>query len=368
MDFVVIWTNEFKEQQTLEVLDARVNIKKEAKSNTCEITVPLDSYLYNGELTIKDNDVFSFYASNDSIDRQQLDNIPINETIKHFKLKNIEIDETNRLLKLVGLDLTYQLLSKVYPCSEENIKVKDLINNIIQVSAISDGLTQNNAEVVIQSVRSNGAEFPDIGYVSAYKNSYDIIAELSMTNYTGDDRTYQFYIDSLGVFHWEYPSSDVVSEFNNNNVLSLKVSKSETTRVNFVIYECGSDKNGSPIIDGYLRPDSSTIEGATKYQPMLDISEETKEAIKSTYATISNDDFILLCKEKAIARAKVLINKTNGGLYQTNLSLAGGKYNVAELHSVIGYSYSKNSRVESVLHKFNKNGWLVSLILVEDKK
>jgi hypothetical protein len=360
------------------VLDVRVTRVLKAKNNGLELT--LDNYAGNvveaGEFIIKPDDTIKVYASNGLIEKTA-DNL-----LGVFTVLNSEIMPDGRLLKIVCGDKTYLMLSKVYAIRDKDATIDEHVAAIVQ-TVNETGLTQDPITLDIDSVRSDSSAMPSTRYTSAYKTAYDAIEELSQTQFTGDNFPYIFYFDEDNVYHWNFPGqTPEVDKFvyGADPITAMKISKSEAESISMIIYNAGEDLNGSDRINFELDPSAGTIKNRIRYNPWTDINQLVRQGLKDQYGMsdtendtillfISNDVFISLLDQIAIARCRAVFSKVGQGLWQSTVTVTGDKYTVGKFYttsaSELGFPPT-NLRLERVVHSLNKNGWSTTLTLKED--
>lgn len=116
---------------------------------------------------------------------------------------NANLSENKRNIDLTATDKTYVLLSRLVVGTYSKGKgftAPDIIRNLILQYAKNEITTKNVAKR-----RKDGSLFPTIDYSVLWKPLYEVIAELSQVDYTGEDRNYVFYIDKNNDLHWYYP-------------------------------------------------------------------------------------------------------------------------------------------------------------------
>lgn len=350
------------------VVDVRITKTLNAKSNTVEII--LNNYAQNlvvgGNVLYKPDDIIKIYAA---------PIVDINNTshlLGTFNILDITIQPDNKTVKIKCGDKTYVMLNKIF-VGDENRTINSLISLIVQ--RVNQDGSSNGGTVTthIATTTSTGGGFPTIRFASAYKTAYDCIAELSQPENTGDKRTYLFWFDENGEFWWQYPSLVPVSTFTYgvDPVLAMNVDKTEAESVAMIIYDAGTDKNDTEIVDFYVDPDAGSIKNKMRYQPMTDISKLLKRQFTNdgTYTAMTNDDFVDYCRAAAIARCTTIISKIGKGLWQATINVEGANYATGDLYTVAAPAHgfpSSNLRLERVVHTMNKNGWGTLLTLTQD--
>jgi len=371
-DYKVLYTNILQETIVLDyITNIRLTLKKDAKLNSLELTLGNKNgkYINEGEVVFKEGEKLQIYASEGIVDTSNIDNL-----FGTFIIKNVNIVPDNNTIKIVAVDATYKMLSTLYTQvidEDKNLTSRDIIFNIVQ-NTDYDGLTQNGINILMDTTKHDGTQFPIIGYTSAWKTSYEAINELSQPGKTGDNMPFLFWFDSDGTFHWTYPNSNpepIPFEYFTQNVLSMSMKKTDSVVINMIIYDAGEDKNGASMLGFDYNKTADTLEGSIKFQPMTEIAKEYKKELGANYDTISNDDFIRECNKRAKNKVMSLLNAFGKGIWEVNIKTYGKKYNVGELYEVKAQKRGFPTcllRIDSVIHSIGVNGWNTQLILHED--
>jgi hypothetical protein len=372
-DFRVDYTDEESNTITLNGLsNVRVTLKKEAKSNSAEITLNnyAEEYIFENEPIFKEGETLNIYATEGVVNTSNDAHL-----LGTFVILDTELSPDERKIKLICSDNTYKMLANLYT-NDVDDKVDNIVFNIAQTTD-QTGNEQNSVTTNISALNSLGVAFPIVNYTSLWKTAYEAITELSQTTYTGDDRPYIFWFDSDGTFNWVYPSqTHEVREFTHgqDEIVKMKFTKSESATINMLIYDAGEDKNGQSILDFEYRKDAGSIKGSIKFQPMTEIREEVKRTYILTngqvaYDALSNDDFVALCKLKAKPKSQAIIAKVGQGLWKCDTTIYGSKLVPGTLYKTkatrIGFPV-RNLRLDTVIHTMNSNGWSTKITLLED--
>lgn len=368
-EYKIVYTDKDNNTYTLKnVSDVRVTLKKDAKSNSAEITLNNynQEFVVGGEVQFKEGEKLDIYATEGFVEIGNDAHL-----LGTFIILDTELSPLERKIKLICSDNTYKMLASLYT-ADINDNVNDIVFNVVQ-STDQTGDTQNSVATNITTVDSQGNPLPVKNYVSVWKTAYESINELSQTDYTGDDRAYIFWFDSDGTFNWVYPSQtpeQTEFTFGTESIIDMKFTKTESATINMLIYDAGEDKNGASILDFEYRKDAGSIKGSVKYQPMTEISKQIRWSLgEATYNTIDNDTFVALCKVQAISKAQAIIDKVGQGLWKSTVTMFGTKITPGELYkhnaSRIGFQ-NIDLRVDSVIHTMNVNGWQTKVTLLED--
>jgi hypothetical protein len=288
-----------------------------------------------------------------------------------YTILNTEIIPDERKIKVTLMDRTYNVLSRIW-AGDLTDTVDAIVRNIAQV-IVEDGTTATYT-TNIASTNSSGAAFPSINYFSTYKSAYEIIQELSQPEYTGDDRTYLFWVDENNVVNWQYPGQTVEStELNHGSdpVKTMKVNKTEADTISMVIYNAGADKNDTDYVNFYLDPEAGSIKNNMKYVSMVDISKDLKKTLtdNGTYASTSNEDYQATLQTNAVIRCRRIVQNIGQGLWQANVGVPGEKYTYGNLYNVSSTSFGfpkTELRINRIVHRMDKNGWQTDLELLQD--
>jgi hypothetical protein len=263
------------------------------------------------------------------------------------------------------------MLSKVW-AGDKTLPLHTLVDNIVQTLS-ETGASAAEITTDITTTNSSGITLPTVTYFSTYKSGYDIISELSQTEYTGDNMPYIFWFDENNVFHWQYPDDtiDDTLTYGVAPVIEMSIRKAETEALSMIIYNAGSDKNGSAVVYFYLDPNAGSIKNKIKYQPMTDVSKRIRKnlEIAGTYTGMTNSAFITLLRNSAEGRCRAIIQQIGQGLWEAEVKVEGAKYNFGDFHTVTN---SRNGfpatplRINRVQHTFDKKGWQTTLTLLQD--
>ena len=240
----------------------------------------------------------------------------------------------------------------------------ELIYNIAQNLDLN-GIDQENVVTNIDVLRSDGSAFPVADYTSLWKTSYEVIQELSGTEYTKDKRDYLFWVEPNGTFNWVFPPSDVedLELFYGDSIKDMKHQRKDSETINMIIFDAGTDLEDTPIIDFEYNKIASQIKGSIKYQPYVTISKILKQDGSITDNTEFRNKAIEMGRSQANRRMRV----ANDGSEFTSCSIQGRKLNIAKLHKVKSEMFPlRELRLDKIIHTINRNGWVTKLELIED--
>lgn len=363
-DWLFRWTDVNGDTLDIPILNARITLAKDAKTNSAEIVISKKESIIANNSKFTEGESIKIYAKNGLIN----DSPTTDDLIGTFKILNTEISPDDSILKLICSDLTYDMLSTLFTrdiTEAQSLTSPTIINNIVQENA-NLGIRQTEVTTNIDTTKSDLTAFPNKPFVSLWKTSYDCISELSQIEYTEDDQPYLFWFDPDGTFNWTYPPSTLESfELiqKTEEILSIKHSKAEAETINMIIYDAGTDLNGDQILDFELRQDAGTIKGSTRYIPMTKIAPE----LKLSWVGLDNSLFLQAVKNQAKAKCASIFSKTGQGLDKAIVEVKGRRVNIAKLHKVSSDMKSlDNLRLEKVIHTFSRNGWQTRLELMTD--
>lgn len=311
--------------------------------------------------------------------------------------------ESGSTYKVVCADRTVLLLGRLWPKSYNNMKVDDIIRNVIQHNG-DNTITTNN----VVSTTTSGSAFPTLtNFTMIYKPVYEWITELSQTGYTGQDRTMIFYVDKDNDLHWFYPSQtedDTIVE-GVDNIYGMSFNRNADAMINMVIFNAGMDLRGNGTLWYYLDPSSRSNQLRMKYQPMIDISRDlfideikagnltesssgtvpyagklyvpvasgtTTWGVAFSGLTEYNDAFRDRLKAKGEERSKKITERFGKLMWNGNITLKGtNDYTAGDLIRVTTNTCGLQAyllRVQDVTHNIGVNGWTTSIVLKEDEQ
>lgn len=247
----------------------------------------------------------------------------------------------------------------------------------------------------IVNTKTDGSAFPTLGstnYPSTYSKIetpvFEMIEELSNTDWTQDTYPYIFYLDSNNYFYWKpRPTTDSSVSGENTlliegvNIQSAKLSKGSWGEFNAIILYCGTDTNDKGITTWAINLSQAAKNGIKwkhiskpeiadqiKFQnPTWDANEVRDEARKQgkNYANEILQSPKILSTWKGSVNMRGNVNFTKGNLYkliiptltETDTSITNGKFTVID---------PKKMRLKGINHSFDKNGWSTTLEFEED--
>lgn len=347
--------------ELLNVIDVRITISGNAKSNTAEVvlTTIRGQGIIDGNVIYNPDDTFKVYAAEGEVNTGNADHL-----IGVFTIQDVEVQTESRTLKVTLMDKTYDMLSKIY-VGDLNDTVPNIIANVYQT------ITNNRSALTnIASTKSDSSAFSAVEYFVVNKTAFEVINELSQPNYTGDDRTYIFWVDETEKLHWVYPGQTVEAQefvYGTEPVINMKLTRAESSIVSMVIYNAGPDLNGNDYIDFYLAPNANTIKGQMRYEEMKYLSKDLQET--AFWGTATNTQVQTVLKARADDNCRRIVNEIGTGLWNADISLKGVKLSFGDLYNVSatekGFPKTK-LRLNRIVHTMNKNGWETLLNLTQD--
>ena len=348
-----------------------------AKSNSAEILI--NNYagesVQNGEVIYKPDGTIKVYAAEGNIDTTNPAHL-----VGIYTILNVEVQPVPKQIKLICGDKTFDMLSKVVTESWTGKTAAYIIEQVVQrINQTGNGSTITTH---ISQTKSDGNAFTAQDYTTVYKTAYEVIAELSQTNSTGDNKPYIFWFDENGEFWWKYmDETPAALEFEHGvNIFDLKVQQQKSDTIAMLIYNAGKDLDDIDYIDFTFNETAPSIKGHIKYQPMLDISKEYRREIMITNSlsdttsasiltVMTNTQFQTELNRRASNVGDKLINAVGTGLWQATCRITGQIIKPGDYHTVKAPNdgfISTPMRVERVQHTMNKNGWTTKLTLKED--
>lgn len=342
------------------IINLRITEEGISSKNKVEIYIKMDSSsIINGEVKYKADETFKIYAAEGEVDITNDDHL-----MGVYTILNINLNAESRHIKVTLMDKTYDVLSKIY-AGDLTATAPEIIENVYKTVTNS-----RNALIDIASQKSDGSSFEDIEYFVFNKTAYEIFNELSQPNYTGDDRTYLFYVDENERLIWKYPGQTPESlefKYGVDPVIDLKFGKSESNVVSMIIFNAGEDKNGNDYVDFYLAPNADTIKGRMLYQEMRYLSKNLKSSNFWDIAT--NEQIQTELDKRARDNARKIVHQIGTGLWQANINIRGTKFRYGDLYYVeapeIGFPKTL-LRLNRIVHNMNKDGWKTDLMLEQD--
>lgn len=381
-DFAVIYVDENGNSETLNnVRSVTITRGRNTDSNNCDIILTSIGgvNLTYGEIRFNPGEEIQVWASRD----EELDYTNTSHLIAKYLILDYVIGADDQTLKLKCRDRTFYMLNKIYVYrDDEERRANEIIENIVQVIN-SKGTGTTSIETDIQAVKSDSNAFKLISFISDTKTAYEAIQELSQPDLTGDDKTYQFWLDAEGTFHWQYPSSvpeDTVLRYCSYPVYEMTLDKPESNKAKMIIYNAGYDLEGEVIESFAYNKNASSISEAMIYQPMTEITRELRTIIALQHgladtqdATIlgvmTNSQFRDLVISLALAKCDRIFGNIGTGLWEAKVRVFGANYQVGGLYTIVceetGF-IPRDMRLERLTHYMDSNGWMTTLELAEE--
>jgi hypothetical protein len=346
-----------------------VNCTRSVNAGSNAIDITLSNYnnecYTDGEIKYKQNDILKVYATEGFVNVSNS-----NHLIGIYTVQDYSENAEANTIKLIGTDLTYNILNKIYIGTPTDKTVDQVVSTVVQFVNMGNGDSSVPVTTNIDSVDSNGDAFPTISYSSSNKTAYEVLLELSQTTMTGDNMNYSFWFDENLVFHWIYPNLTPVDTFIYGTLptLTMKTQRQETTTVSTIIYNAGTNKNGTGIQRIYHDPTSTSY--ASKYLPMTRIADDARLQLGTVaYDAMTNDEFTNYVLLSAIPKAEAYIGQVGRGVWEASITAQGNRYQINGLYGVqFGRSAisTRTMRLITILHKFGADGWQSTLTFEED--
>jgi len=347
--------------QLQNVLDIRITRTGSATDNKAEVilTSVQGAGIAEGAVIYKADEAFKIYAAQGDIDITNVAHL-----MGTYTILDSSIDIQARTITIMLMDRTYDVLSKIY-VGDLNDTVPNIIANVYQtVSNDRSALTN------IATVKSDASSFASIEYYVFNKTAYEVLNDLSQPNFTGDDRTYIFWVDETDTLNWVYPGQTPESQAfaaGSDPLIATKIAKSESNVVSMIIYNAGPDKDGNDYVDFYLAPNADAIKGRMRYEEMRYLSKDL--AVTSFWTSSTNAQVQTELKIRAEDNGRRIVNQIGTGLWQASLTVEGGQYDFGGLYNVEAPDFGFPTtllRLDRITHTMNKNGWSTTLTLKQD--
>ncbi|RLF44284.1 MAG: hypothetical protein DRN17_04715 [Thermoplasmata archaeon] len=243
----------YVDTELTDYLSATVELTIGKQANRFEITFP------KPKPDLAQEDFIIFYKSDTPLTTLSDDKIIFFGQIKPYKYKN---DGKSEKVTVSGYDYTYLLLQKQEVVREQGKTAPEIIDNILKrISLSQDGTGTSGIDTSgIATTKSDGNSFPVIdNFVSNFENVYDVILKLSTPQYTGDTKTYLFYINSNNVAHWYHPDdssylSGVTITPYSPNLLDQSFETSTEGIPGILVVDCGIGLSGSTVTTWAINP------------------------------------------------------------------------------------------------------------------
>lgn len=363
VNYKVVHTDKFGIETEVFPLSIRVTYTKEPESNIAEFIFKAGDVVSNGEYLMDYKDKFIVYAVQSGNNITEADD----EVLGTMTLSRYEGQESGKTVTVICRDLTFTLLQNIYARKfDENstISSPNLVANVVDTLS-RDGLKPSQGTSEIDQLRPDGSSFPTFAYTTVYDTGYNVISDVSQTEYTGTEKSYLFYIKPNGYFVWTYPSSTIESqvfEYGKHPVLDMPTKFDESEVVNAVIYDAGVDLDGNRITGLINKPE---IEGMLIFEPLTQLADQVRSDSPSI---TNNEDFVIEVKRRASAKVEYIFEKLGFGARTATVKVVGGMYQVGKKHLVKGETIPETEMtLDRIVHRIDKNGWKTDLEFTEER-
>jgi len=419
-----------------------INIRRSSdlEQNSCTIMLKnkpgFEPYLEDGIIQFSPDQPINVYAKIDK-DGSGLDTgANSTDLVFNGRVASIDFieDSSKSQIKLDCSDASFVALNKLWVGDESGtapelvVKVIDFVNNNVSSSwdEVSAATTSNGG--LVQDTNSSGGSFSSVKFSKVFKPVFEVIQDLSATEYTGDLVPYRFHLSTANVLSWFYPddsaehvinvgditaqtityvhpvSSDEVIEYVDSQihrVLSYKLSNSIYDVVNYIIFKAGEDMEGEQVTNyAYNQGQGSPVVKDT-LRTWEDIARDLKEedrragnitkeysdtytypssypltpAWKNTSGTVAddndyNEEFILEVTRRARARAEMEfkfhgVPKLKGTIELEGKSIYDANDGIILTATRTGID-KQFVRIKDVQHNIKKEGWFSTLTVEEE--
>lgn len=390
--YTVNWTDENGVSTYLYPIEIEVRRGMQSQKSLATLRLPLgfdDStvppyFNSNGTIAFKARETITVYAGyNDAAASADSSYILLSGEISEIKVSH---DTNNLLVKFSLIDKSTTLLDKMIYIND-NDTTDELIKKVVKKASenkSNQGLYGSGNESYDLSITnvattdSNSSAFPSKTISARYKPGYEIIEELSQMEYTGDDKPYYFWIDADNNFYWVYPGTSVDNTVNASTstyrVLKEDFTKNEDEVVNFIIFNCGKDKNDNSILWYDYNEETDVVALKMAYKDWSDIANaEMIDDQEFDWDASTNAQVRTEAKNRGAARAEAIFSQAGQLKWKGNVLFKGNKdFQPGQLiqytSDKIGIQEQK-LRIHDITHRLtSKQGWTTSLTLEEDWK
>lgn len=368
------------ERDITQMVDINQKRGLKSKQTTVDFNLRIDSpqatsfYNPDGSLIFNENDIIKLWIKkNQTIDTSS-DTPIITANIQKLSVK---YENKSRMLKVSGADKTALLLNKMLPAySDTSRNTADAVIKWV-VKWATDLGNKNYAVTTtnVASAKHDSSAFDTINYSTDWKSAYDIVAELSQPQYTGDDRSFIFWVDEDNDLHWIYPSQsvDTTLEEGKDQILKIDLDYSTRDMVNMVVFKCGTDKNGNAIYWYYFDVSTKSSKLIMRYENWEEITQDMQSSVDPfDWDAATNDEVRTEAKNRGTAKAQALVNAFGNPRWKGTITLKGTlNFTAGNLIEFTSSSYGLNAeklRIYDVIHNVNKNGWTTVLEVDQDMK
>lgn len=321
---------------------------------------------------------------------------------------NFSAGENGAQTKLTVADRTVLLLGSLQGGTFKNKTSAEIIKTLVQAATEDGNGNQKVTTTNVSETDKDGGSLKNIvEFRETFKPLTEIINELSQPARTGDDRPYQFYVDTDNDLHWFYPSQTSNGDltYGVHEIFEYTINRSSDDVVNMVIYNAGPDLKGDGVLWYFYDTNSKTSELRMKFFPFTDLSKQLFDAevllgnlvedltgsipypskgklySDGTYNFTTswgesvanfnayNQGYRNELKSRGDASSRNITTRFGKLLWKGNVVLKGtNQYKAGDLLTVTLPSMgSVLLRVQDVTHNFQKGGWATTLEIKEDE-
>lgn len=237
-------------------------------------------------------DIIEIYVSNSSIDVDTDDALIIG-SVK--EVNYVEAEKSTRV-RLSLQDRTSLLLNLRIVMNYKNQTAPSIINNVIQKvnesvnpdDFLLEPIGYNTAK--IDQIRPDGSQFPQRDLTLIWKTAYEWIKQVSQVEFLNTDdenanqnlvvtKPFFFYVNKENDLVWHNRQDSVYDQDSNpiyanqEGVYEVNLKKSTFGTFNMIIYNAGTDKNGSGIWWYNYDTNSKDTELRISVQSFVDIAD-----------------------------------------------------------------------------------------------
>jgi hypothetical protein len=371
----------------------------EIKSARAEFTINNSKYRYKdgGQIAFNEDDDIIIYADYSPITKDS-SQLLISGQIQEVKA---DLRSSGSSVKLSVADKMNVLLGGLWSGTYTDKDAPEIIRSV--VNQVASEITTNN----LATLNSQGGAFSQIDkFAFVFKPASEWIKELSQPGYTGEDRSYLFYVDANNDLHWFYPSQTTtgsVSELD-DELYNIQLQRSNDEVVNMVIFNAGMDLDGNVVLWYYLDKTSKSNKLRMKYEPMTDLSRERfaleiaagnltesasgdiiwqgKQYVIASSGTTSwgqafstqndyKDKFRTRLKNLGIEKASRITERLGKLLWKGRIEMKGNNNYVAGDYITVNFPtlgvLNQKVRVWDVQQSFGNDAWITNLEIKEDE-
>lgn len=281
------------------------------------------------------------------------------------------------------------------------------------------GYIQSKTEPTSGDHLASGSAFDAMGIQSGFIPVYEWMKRISerknlQSSSIEENRGYTFYVDRFGYLHWFYPynATDYDLTEGQDRIINFNLNRSLIKSYNMIIFDGGTDCNGSKIIWYKFNTSTTDKELKIKYETYVETATNLKKAEQVEFkkptawsggsaATTANHKednaypdswpsnytpswtsdtynsnatynaaFKAKIKTDGEKRAQTTMNNSTTPLWDGTIELIGTRTyiagdNITFTSTTIGLK-NQQLRITDVNHKFSKGGWFTSISVEED--